>query len=64
MSICNSCNCERNCIDVNLEAYLPSAKISCDNVKVLMISEALPKNISDYFYTTEEAAFLKQLALQ
>lgn len=53
------CNCGRNCIDVNLEAFLPTAKISSNNIKVLMISEALPKNLNDYFYTTEEAAFFK-----
>ncbi|GLC29080.1 uracil-DNA glycosylase family protein [Clostridium omnivorum] len=53
------CNCERNCIDVNLEAILPTAKISSSNIKVLMISEALPKNLNDFFYTTEQAAFFK-----
>jgi len=46
-------------MDVNLEAFLPTAKISCNNIKVLMISEALPKNLDDYFYTTEDAAFFK-----
>jgi uracil-DNA glycosylase len=53
------CNCERSCLDVNLEAILPNVKIDSKNIKVLMISEALPKNLSDYFYTTEEAAFFK-----
>lgn len=53
------CNCERGCVDVNLEAILPNVKIDSKNIKVLMISEALPKDLNDYFYTTEGAAFFK-----
>ncbi|RCX21509.1 uracil DNA glycosylase superfamily protein [Fontibacillus phaseoli] len=51
--------CETSCKDVNLEVHTSMASIQNTNVKVLMISEALPKDINDYFYTTEEASFFK-----
>ena len=63
MSTCNCVTCEKKCKDVNLEACLPSAKISSNNIKVIMISEALPKNLKDYFYTTEEASFFKTTSI-
>lgn len=49
--------CERSCKDVNLEVITSIASIQNTNVKVVMISEALPKDLNDYFYTTEEASF-------
>ncbi|WP_040952741.1 hypothetical protein [Gorillibacterium massiliense] len=59
MSIGHCLDCKGKCKDVNLEVYEPSVNISSENVKVIMISEALPKDIDDYFYTTEEASFFK-----
>lgn len=59
MPIGNCMICEKNCTDVNQEVYLPKASISSEQVKVIMISEALPKNLDDYFYINEEAAFFR-----
>ncbi|MEF2965834.1 uracil-DNA glycosylase [Paenibacillus sp. M1] len=59
MSKNNCFLCEKNCKDVNHEAYLPEAKILRDRVKVIMISEAIPKNLEDYFYTHQNASFFK-----
>lgn len=59
MSISHCMICERNCNDVNQEAHLPTVSISSEQVKVIMISEALPKNLEDYFYTNEEASFFR-----
>lgn len=59
MSLNNCINCEKSCKDVNLEVFMSEANVISDNIKVIMISEALPKDLNDYFYTTEEAAFFK-----
>lgn len=59
MSISHCMLCERKCNDVNQEAYMPTVSISSEQVKVIMISEALPKKLEDYFYTNEEASFFR-----
>lgn len=51
--------CEKSCNDVNLEAFVPGGCVQHANVRVVMISEALPKDPNDYFYTTEEAGFFQ-----
>lgn len=55
----NCISCEKSCKDVNLEVISPKANIENANVKVLMISEALPRDLNDYFYTSEEASFFR-----
>jgi len=42
--------CSFNCCDVNQEKhFLKLNNVNCDRIKILMISEALPKTIDDYF---------------
>lgn len=51
--------CERACKDVNLEAFWPVADIQAENIRLVMISEALPKVLQDYFYAGESASFFQ-----
>lgn len=51
--------CEKTCKDVNLEAFSPDVDLKAQNIKLIMISEALPKDIRDYFYHGEGASFFQ-----
>ncbi|MEF2965948.1 uracil-DNA glycosylase family protein [Paenibacillus sp. M1] len=51
--------CQKACKDVNLEAFCPVVKVNTENIKLIMISEALPKDIQDYFYSGKSASFFQ-----
>lgn len=51
--------CEKLCSDVNHEAFSPEVPVDVEKVKLVMISEALPKELSDYFYAGQNASFFK-----
>lgn len=51
--------CQKTCKDVNLEAFCPVVDINAENVKLIMISEALPRDIQDYFYSGDSASFFQ-----
>lgn len=50
------------CQDVNKECYIvPNIEIDPSNVKTLMISEAPPSDLGDYFYAPKNLSTCKQL---
>ncbi|MNO30717.1 Uracil DNA glycosylase superfamily protein [compost metagenome] len=51
--------CQKTCKDVNLEAFCPVVEGNAENIKMIMISEALPKDAQDYFHTGESASFFQ-----
>jgi uracil-DNA glycosylase len=51
--------CEFNCSDVIIEKYFQKNVIKKDTIKIILISEALPQNIEDYFDGKNEPAFIK-----
>ena len=52
-------HCAVRCSDVRITKYFP--EISCDptRVKLVMVSEAIPDNVQDYFYEKGDPAFLR-----
>jgi uracil-DNA glycosylase len=51
--------CQKTCTDVNCEAFCPSVEGNAENVKLILISEALPKDILDYFYSGDNSSFFQ-----
>ncbi len=47
------------CNDVNVAKYFPQIDINTASFKLIMISEALPKNRKDYFYQPDNPMFLQ-----
>jgi hypothetical protein len=50
--------CEKGCLDVNLEACLPAIEMDGNAVKLILISEALPKNYARLFLRQRAFIFL------
>jgi len=57
--ILNEFKCEHACNDVNIVKYFPHIDINPGSIKLIIISEALPKNIKDYFYQPGNPMFLQ-----
>ena len=55
----NQFKCENQCNDVNLIKHFPQISIDPDSIKMVMVSESLPKNINDYFYQPGNPMFLQ-----
>ena len=50
------------CLDIDKQKYmLPSLEIDAAKIKVLMITEAPPVDKTDYFYATENPAYLQTI---
>ncbi len=52
-------NCEFNCSDVIIEKYFQKGIEKKETIQLILISEALPKNIDDYFDGKGEPVFIK-----
>jgi len=52
-------NCEFNCSDVIIEKYFQKDIEKKGTIQLILISEALPKNIDDYFDGKGEPVFIK-----
>ena len=57
--IINQFKCRYECNDVNLIKHFPQINIDPSSIKMVMISESLPKNIKDYFYQSNSPMFLQ-----
>ena len=51
--------CDFSCSDVIIKKYFQKAIAKKDSIKIILISEALPQNIEDYFDGKGEPQFLK-----
>jgi len=51
--------CDFNCSDVIVKKYFQKSILKKDIVKLILISEALPQNINDYFNGKKEPSFIK-----
>jgi uracil-DNA glycosylase len=51
--------CGFNCSDVIITKYFQKNIVQKDNIKLILISEALPQNIDDYFDGKSEPVFIK-----
>jgi hypothetical protein len=51
--------CESNCSDVIITKYFQKNIVKKDNIKLILISEALPQNIDDYFDGKNDPVFIK-----
>lgn len=48
------------CLDVNHSCYIiPDIDVKPENISIIMISEASPPNLSDYYYAKENSLFEK-----
>ena len=48
------------CLDINKERYLvPDIEIEPDKIRIIMISEAPPKDTSDYFYAQDKPFYMQ-----
>jgi hypothetical protein len=52
--------CDFNCADVIIKKYFQKNISRKDDIKLILISEALPQNISDYFDGKGEPVFIKE----
>jgi uracil-DNA glycosylase len=52
-------NCDFNCSDVIIRKYFQKNVSKIDTIKLILISEALPQNIEDYFDGKGEPSFIK-----
>lgn len=52
-------NCNFNCSDVKIEKHFQKNISKKDKIKLILISEALPADIKDYFDGKGEPAFIK-----
>jgi hypothetical protein len=52
-------NCNFNCSDVVVKKYFQKTVLRKESIKLIIISEALPKNIDDYFDGKGEPSFIK-----
>jgi uracil-DNA glycosylase len=51
------------CLDVNKHCYVvPNVKIEPDKIKTIMISEAPPKDLNDYFYAQNNSFYMQTTA--
>ena len=57
--ISNDFKCDYPCTDVNKKIIFPKIKINPEKIKLVMISEAPPKNHSDYYYESNSGSFLQ-----
>jgi len=57
--VLNKFKCEFVCDDVNMVKYFPQVDINPYFIKLIMISEALPVNINNYFYQPGNPIFLQ-----
>jgi len=55
----NKFKCEFACNDVNIVKYFPQVDINPGSIKLVMISEALPGSMKDYFYQPGNPIFLQ-----
>lgn len=51
--------CQQTCKDVNLEALYPVVTCKAEHIKMIMISEAIPQRMQDYFYSGVHASFFQ-----
>jgi uracil-DNA glycosylase len=51
--------CEFNCSDIIVKKYFQKDILKKDGIRLILISEALPRNIEDYFDGKEEPLFIK-----
>lgn len=51
--------CDNECLDVEIRKYQISKKYKKDNIKIIMISESIPRNDEDYFDGPDIPAFIK-----
>ena len=51
--------CDFNCSDVIIKKYFQKSVPKKDTIKLILISEALPQNIEDYFDGRNEPTFIK-----
>lgn len=53
--------CEHmNCVDVRTSSHaLPPIELNPDNIKILMISEAPPEDLQDYFYSGGDPGYMQ-----
>ena len=51
--------CDFNCSDVIQKKYFQTNSIKNSSIKLILISEALPQNIEDYFDGKDEPMFIK-----
>ena len=56
-------NCDFNCSDVIIKKYFQKSVSKKDTIKLILISEALPQNIEDYFDGKGEQSFIKNTNL-
>jgi uracil-DNA glycosylase len=52
-------NCDFNCLDVIISKYFQKSISKKEAIKLIIISEALPQNIEDYFDGKGEPSFIK-----
>ena len=52
-------NCDFNCSDVILKKYFQKKVSAKDSIRLILISEALPQKIEDYFDGKGEPVFIK-----
>jgi hypothetical protein len=51
--------CDFDCSDVLIKKYFQKNVSKKDNIKLILISEALPQKIDDYFDGKNEPTFIK-----
>jgi len=51
--------CSFNCTDVIIKKYFQKGNFKKDKIRIILISEALPQKIDDYFDGKSEPAFIK-----
>lgn len=51
--------CDFNCTDVTIKKYFQKNPLKKDSIRLILISEALPRNIEDYFDGKGEPQFIK-----
>ena len=51
--------CDFNCSDVITQKYFLKNKFDKNTIKLILVSEALPQNIEDYFDGKKEPSFIK-----
>lgn len=52
-------NCEFNCSDVTIKKYFQKNVTKKEKIKLIIVSEALPQNMDDYFDGKNEPSFIK-----
>ena len=52
-------SCDFSCSDVRIQKYFQKTAFKKDKIKLILISEALPQKIEDYFDGKRESMFIK-----